>query len=116
MRVLFVDCSVMCGQNLGLAQVVTAAKAANKIKVMRPFSYLSVNGYGEYPEKIHYGHGNLISSEYLIKKIEDFQPEVIGFSVTSFTFHRALRIADLLKPAYPQASYIWGGRSSHLAT
>ena len=49
--------------------------------------------------------------EYILKKINGFHPDVVGFSTTTFNFQNSLKIARFIKEAIPDPDvrFIWGG-------
>ena len=49
--------------------------------------------------------------EYILKKIDGFHPDVVGFSTTTFNFQNSLKIARFIKEAIPDPDvrFIWGG-------
>ncbi|MBW2200159.1 MAG: radical SAM protein [Deltaproteobacteria bacterium] len=50
-----------------------------------------------------------VSDEILVKKIHDFQPEIIGFSVTNWDVLEAVRLARKIKSMLPDIYVIFGG-------
>ncbi len=48
-------------------------------------------------------------SRYVISSLKEFRPDVIGFSVTSFSLHYALKIASLIRNTYPDIPLVYGG-------
>ena len=94
MKVLFVNpnLSSIKGMNLGLAYVMTAAAQRHTVKLLDC--------------TFHKGR-NL---EKLVEEtLEAFRPDVIGFSVTSFTFKDAVKMGAMIKRVAPDVPQVYGG-------
>jgi len=95
MRVLFVQpnfCSISEAMNPGLAYVMTAVAQRHTVKLL-DFTF-------------HRGR----DFETLVgKTLKEFSPEVIGFSVTSFTFEDAVKIGKIIKSIAPDVPQVYGG-------
>jgi radical SAM superfamily enzyme YgiQ (UPF0313 family) len=50
-----------------------------------------------------------LSEIHLAALVRDFQPDVVGISVTSFELYEALVISQVVKEARPQTHVCWGG-------
>lgn len=50
-----------------------------------------------------------VSDEILVQKINDLQPEIIGFSVTNWDVLEAVRLAGKIKSMIPEVNVIFGG-------
>jgi radical SAM superfamily enzyme YgiQ (UPF0313 family) len=50
-----------------------------------------------------------VSDEILVEKINDFQPEIVGFSVTNWDLLEAVRLAGKIKLMLPEIYVIFGG-------
>ena len=50
-----------------------------------------------------------VSDEILFKNIHDFQPQILGFSVTNWDVLEAVRLAGKIKSAFPEIYIIFGG-------
>ncbi len=77
--------------NFGLAYVISAVEKDHQVRLL-DMSF-RVKGY----------------AKYILSDLKRFKPDVIGFSVTSFTFCYALRIAALVRNVYPDIPLIYGG-------
>lgn len=53
--------------------------------------------------------------QYVLQKIQDFSPDILGFSCLSFNFYDAIQINDLIKQKYPSILSIFGGIHPTLA-
>jgi len=95
MRALFVQpnfSSICKGINPGLAYVMTAVAQRHTVKLL-DFTF-------------HRGR----NCEKLVKKaLEEYRPEVIGFSVTSFTFEDAVRVGEMIRRVAPDVPQVYGG-------
>jgi len=47
--------------------------------------------------------------DYIIGRLKESRPDVIGMSVTSFSFRYALKIAAIIKKLYPDIPLVYGG-------
>ena len=56
--------------------------------------------------------------EYILEKIKDFHPDVVGFSTTTFNFKNSLKLAQFIKEAIPDPDihFVWGGIHPTLAS
>ncbi|MDD1776762.1 MAG: B12-binding domain-containing radical SAM protein [Candidatus Helarchaeota archaeon] len=52
---------------------------------------------------------------YILKKIQEFSPDIIGYSCLSFNFYDALQINHFLKEKYPSILSLFGGIHPTLA-
>ena len=77
--------------NLGLAYVLSAAEREHQIRL------------------VDLSFHNKRYQQYLSSSLKGFKPEVVGFSVTTFTLHHALKIAALIRQDFPEIPLIYGG-------
>lgn len=93
MKITFINpnFSGVVGQNIGLAYVISATEAYHKVD----FIDLTFNTH--------------TYKNAILEKLDIFKPDIIGFSVNTFTFCPSLSIAQFVKSAYPDAGFIWGG-------
>ena len=77
--------------NLGLAYVISSVEKDHQIRLL-DMAFHTKN----YPG-------------YILASLKEFKPDVIGFSVTSFNFHYALKIASIIREACPDVPLIYGG-------
>ncbi|MFH0918163.1 MAG: radical SAM protein [Candidatus Omnitrophota bacterium] len=77
--------------NLGLTYVISAIEDKHRIKLLD--AGFHVKNF----------------TQYVLDNIESYRPDVVGFSVTSFSVRNALKIAKLIKLKYPQILLVFGG-------
>ena len=77
--------------NIGLAYVMSSIERYHKVKL------LDMGFHARRFEK------------YILDSLKQDKPDVIGFSVTSFSFHHALKIASLIRSQYPDIPLVYGG-------
>ncbi len=77
--------------NLGLAYVISSVEKDHKVKLLDLSFHIK-----------HY-------FKYVLDNLKQDKPDVIGFSVTSFSFHYALKIASLIRNLYPDIPLVYGG-------
>ncbi len=77
--------------NIGLTYIISAIEDKHTVKLLDAGFHVK-----NFPQ-------------YVLNDIESYQPDVIGFSVTSYSFHSALKISALIKSKYPQISLVFGG-------
>jgi len=77
--------------NLGLAYVLSSAKKEHDVRLIDVTFH--VKDY----------------ASYVLDNLREFNPDVVGFSVTSFSFHHALKIASIIREAYPGVPLVYGG-------
>ena len=93
MKVTFINpnTSKMCRYNIGLAYVMSAVAGKHEVKLLDltfyPKDYL----------------------RFIQRGIEESKPDIVGFSVDSYTFPESLEIAGLIRRAYPDIPFIFGG-------
>jgi len=77
--------------NFGLAYVISAVEKEHEVKLLdmsfHPRAYAS----------------------YLAESLSRFTPDVVAFSINSFTFSHALKIASLIRKASPHIPLVYGG-------
>ncbi|MFA4983879.1 MAG: radical SAM protein [Candidatus Omnitrophota bacterium] len=77
--------------NIGLAYVISSVERDHQVRLLDMVFHT-----GDY-------------RRYLAASFKEFRPEVIGFSVNSFTFHYALKIASFIRAEYPAIPLVYGG-------
>ncbi|MDD5254982.1 MAG: radical SAM protein [Candidatus Omnitrophica bacterium] len=77
--------------NLGLAYVISAVEKEHEVKLL-DMSF----------------HARDYAS-YLKKALAQFKPDVVAFSINSFTFSHALKIAPLIRKTSPRIPLVYGG-------
>ncbi len=77
--------------NLGLAYVISSIEKDHRIRLLDMSFH--TRGY----------------ERYVLDNLKQDKPDVIGFSVTSFSFHYALKIASLIRNLYPDVPLVYGG-------
>ncbi len=93
MKVVFINPGLLGGSglNVGLAYVISSVEKKHRVKLLdlsfRLKNYL----------------------QYIQREIEEYQPDIIAFSVASFTFQKSLEIGGFIKKLYPGISFIFGG-------
>jgi anaerobic magnesium-protoporphyrin IX monomethyl ester cyclase len=93
MRIMFINpnlhgCTV---PNIGLAYVISSAERKHEARLV-DFSLRR----GRY-------------EQYMRKELSLWRPDVIGFSVNTFNFPNAIKIARLAKEIYPGVTLLYGG-------
>ena len=77
--------------NIGLAYVMSSVAQKHEVTLLgltfRPKDYL----------------------RFIQKEMEESKPDVIAFSVTTYTFQKGLEIAGLIRRVYPDIPFIFGG-------
>lgn len=93
MKVTLIDPNLYCASspNIGLAYIISSAEARHKISLID----LTFHSY------------NWLS--YAKEKLRHNPPDVVGISVTTFSFTTGLKIASLVKQLYPGVPVIFGG-------
>ncbi len=93
MKIVFIDpnLSGMISQNVGLAYVLSSVEKEHQVRLL-DLTFRSV-GY----------------RKYILAELEKEKPNLIGFSVTSFSLTVSLEISELIKSRYPEIKIIWGG-------
>lgn len=93
MKIVFIDpnLSGMTSQNVGLAYVISAVESKHRVRLL---------DLTFHPE----GH-----EKYILRQLETEKPDIVGLSVTSFSFQVSLQISELIKKNYPAMRIIWGG-------
>lgn len=77
--------------NLGLAYVLASAEQKHQVKLLDLALHLR-----DY-------------KRYVVDSLGKDTPDVIGFSVNSFTFNQSLEIAEIIKKRYPNIPFLFGG-------
>ncbi len=77
--------------NLGLAYVISSIEKDHRIRLLDMSFH--IRRY----------------ERYVLDNLKQDKPDVIGFSVTSFSFHYALKIASLIRNLYPDIPLVYGG-------
>ncbi|MDD5254981.1 MAG: radical SAM protein [Candidatus Omnitrophica bacterium] len=91
MKIAFVNPHEEPYVNIGLAYVISAVEKEHSVKLLDMAFHTR-----DY-------------ASYVLESLKRFQPDVIGFSVTSFSFHHALRIAAVIRKAFPRIPLVYGG-------
>ena len=93
MKVLFVNPNLggVAGLNVGLAYVISSVEKRHGVKLL-DLSFRLKN-----------------YQQYIQREIEEYKPDIVAFSVTSFTFQKSLEIGNFIKNIYPGISFIFGG-------
>ncbi|HNW38883.1 MAG TPA: radical SAM protein [Candidatus Omnitrophota bacterium] len=93
MKVVFINpnLSGVVGQNIGLAYVISSVERNHQVEL--------------WDLTFHAGD----FKKYLLEKLQRGQPDIIGFSVNSFSFGSGLEIARFIKQLYPKIIFLWGG-------
>ncbi len=93
MKVVFINPSLDSGSglNVGLAYVISAVEKRHAVKLL----------------DLGFRSGNYL--QYIQEEIKEYRPDIIAFSVTSFTFQNSLRIGKFIKKIYPCIPFIFGG-------
>jgi anaerobic magnesium-protoporphyrin IX monomethyl ester cyclase len=93
LKIVFIDpnLSGMLSQNVGLAYVISSVEKRHKVKL------LDLTFQSEKYKK------------YILMQLENEKPDLVGLSVTSFSFRVSLEISQLIKIRYPATQIIWGG-------
>jgi anaerobic magnesium-protoporphyrin IX monomethyl ester cyclase len=79
--------------NIGLAYLISAVEQQNSVRLIDTAFHTE-----DY-------------LKYIRQKTQDYQPDVVGFSTTSFNFQNSLKLARFLRKFYPDPKipFIWGG-------
>ncbi|MFH0918162.1 MAG: radical SAM protein [Candidatus Omnitrophota bacterium] len=77
--------------NLGLAYVMSAVEPGNDL-ILLDMSF----------------HGRDYQA-YTSQRLREFKPDVVAFSVTSFSYHNALKIASQIRKEYADIPLVYGG-------
>ncbi len=77
--------------NTGLAYLISSIEKEHKIKLLDMTFHIK-----------HY-------DRYILSHINEFKPDIIGFSTTSYTFRHALKIASLIRNNCPEIPLVYGG-------
>jgi len=77
--------------NLGLAYVISSIEEYHKVRLL---------DMGFHAKRYQ---------DYIIGRLKESRPDVIGMSVTSFSFRYALKIAAIIKKLYPDIPLVYGG-------
>ena len=93
MKVAFIDPNPggAPGSNIGLAYVLSSVEKRHKVKLL-DLSFCSKNYL-----------------RYIDREIKQYRPDIIAFSITTFTFQRSLEIARFIRTIYPDIPFIFGG-------
>jgi len=93
MKTVFINpnLSGVIGQNIGLAYVISCVEENHQVKLLDLTFHAQ-----DY-------------QAYLRKELQAIKPEIIGFSVNSFSFASGLAIAKFIKQIYPKVLFLWGG-------
>ena len=81
------------GYNLGLLYLISTIEKMHQVELI-DLNWIS-NKQSE--------------TDYVLKRIDESKPDIIGFSVISSTYHQALRIAKEIKKRFPYIRLIYGG-------
>ena len=93
MKVLFVNPNLggVAGLNVGLAYVISSVEKTHGVKLLDLSFRLK-----DY-------------QQYIQRETEEYKPDIIAFSVTSFTFQKSLEIGGFIKKMRPDIPFIFGG-------
>jgi len=93
MKVMFINPNLggVSGLNVGLAYVISSVEKRHGVRLL-DLSFRS-------KDYLRYVQG----------EIEGYKPDVVAFSVTSFTFQNSLEIGAFIKRICPDISFIFGG-------
>lgn len=93
MKIAFINpnLSGVVGQNIGLAYVISSVEKHHEARLL-DLTFHSKD-----------------YKAYLRKELKEMKPDIIGFSVNSFSFKGGLEIADFIKQIYPEIIFLWGG-------
>ena len=91
MRIVFINPHEEPFVNIGLAYVMSAVEGKHKVKLLDMAFHMKK------------------FEKYVVKELKDYGAEVVGFSVTSFSYHRAIKIAGVIRRQYPWIRLVYGG-------
>lgn len=92
MKISFINVAESHVPNLGLAYVITAVEQAGHEPGLIDLAFVSRN-----------------CADYVLNKIEEQKPQILGFSTMTSNYPKTLHIARAIREKLPYLRMIWGG-------